>query len=295
MKQQFIVNTADTFKTYIFENNRKLSASEARITVYKPGSSTVLIDNESMSLSTDGLLSYALTSIHNAEAGLNYKAVITYTHESETDQATLFYDVVNSRLSKVITDDDIVAELPQLKDNGWRTWGFIEAGSVSTIVDSGLKRYEDDFFTGGLAYLPNSGETREITGFTSTTGTVLVAAFTSAPVAGDRYLLVRPFSREIQRAFEKIEDRLTRLGKRPHLVLDPYDLKEVHVYFSVAEACKGLAAGQEGFWWSMWKEYEKKALDAFDSLNLKYDRSSDGFVSRAESETVLSKRRAVRG
>ena len=45
-------------------------------------------------------------------------------------------------------------ELPQLKDNGWRVHGTADSGSTTTLIDAELKRYEDDYFTGGLAYSP---------------------------------------------------------------------------------------------------------------------------------------------
>ena len=61
---------------------------------------------------------------------------------------------MRSRLGKVITDDDLTAELPQLRDSGWSVAGVAEGGSGTAIVDSELKRYCEDYFTGGLASLP---------------------------------------------------------------------------------------------------------------------------------------------
>lgn len=282
MKQQFIKDTADTFKTYIYENNRKLVPSSAEISIFLPASSTKLVDGAEMQIAQDGLLSYSLTAGHNSALGADYKAAISYVHASKTCYAVLYYDVVNSRLVKVITDDDIIAELPQIREFGWQARGEAESGSATTIVDSELKRYEDDHFTGGLAYSADKGETREITAFASSTGTVTTASFSSPVAAGEKYILSRSFSKEIQRAFEKIEAGLMALGRRPHLVLDPYDLREAHIYFSVAEVCKGLVASEEGLWWRMWKEYEKKAEGAFGSLNIKYDASEDGFIASHE-------------
>ncbi len=286
MKQQFILNTPDTFRTYVYENNRRLVVDSATITVYRPGSDVKLVDNAQMTVDPDGLLSYALTASHNSELGTNYRAVITYVVASAVNYVTLFYDVVRTRLVKVITDDDIITELPQLKDKGWRVHGTAEGGSVTTIVDSELQRYEDDYFTGGTAYSVDKEETREITGFTSSTGTVTTTAF-SSPITFDRYILTRSYSREINRAFEKIEDGLVRLGKRPELVLDPYDLREVHIYYSVAEACKGLSVEQEDFWWEMWQTYTKKAEETFRSINFKYDASGDGYIAGGEERERL--------
>jgi hypothetical protein len=293
MKQQFYENKADTFKTYVYENNRKIVPTVATITVYRPGSSAVLVDDVQMTIGADGLLSYGLSASDNALSAINYKAVISYTYESAAYYVTLFYDVVKSKLVKVITDDDIVNELPQIKDKGWKVRGSAESGSATTLVDSELKRFEDDYFTGGLAYSIDKDETREITDFDPSTGTVTTSAFTG-DISTDSYILTRSYTREIQRAFEKIEERLGRVGKRAHLVLDPYDLRELHICCSVAEVCKGLATGSDTFWWDMYKEYEKKAAELFDAMNFKYDASGDGFISSGEADTRVRAPRPVR-
>ena len=241
MRQQFLVDTAETFQAYVYENNRKIVPASATLTVYKPGSTDKFINAAAMTIGSDGLLSYALTATHNDIADENYKAVISYVYNAVTYSITLFYDVVNSKLVKVITDDDIVNELPQLKDNGWRVHGTADSGSTTTLIDAELKRYEDDYFTGGLAYSLTRDETREITDFVGSTGTVTTAAFTGA-IATDKYILTRSFTKEIQRAFEKIDELLYRSGKRAHLILDPYDLREVHILYAVAEVCKGLTS-----------------------------------------------------
>lgn len=294
MKQRFLIEIPEAFQTYIYENNRKVIPSSAAITVYRPGSGEKLKDNAAMAVGSDGLLSYELSATDNGIAGTDYKAVVCYSLNSKTYYTTLFYDVVRSRLSKVVTDDDVINELPQIKDNGWKVRGTVKGGSNNTIVDAELKRYEDGYFTGGLAYSVELNETREITGFTSSTGTVATTPFSSAVTAGN-YILTRSYSTEIQRAFEKIEERIAGLGKRPHLVLDPYDLREAHIYMSVAEVCKGLAASSGDLWWDMWKEYEKKGDTAFGSINFKYDYSEDGFISGGENSAGPGIRRAARG
>ncbi|MBI1913037.1 MAG: hypothetical protein HYS21_13705 [Deltaproteobacteria bacterium] len=287
MKQQFMKSTADNFQTYIYENNRRIIPQSAFINIFRPGGAE-LIATTSMSIGADGALSYSLSQNDNNALGINYKAVITYTHNSKTFYSTLFYDVVNSRLSKVVTDEDIIVELPQLKDNGWKIRGTAQSGSTTSIVDNELKRYDDDYFTGGLACSVDKDETRAVIDFESATGTVTTEAFSSLITANEKYILTRSFSKEIQRAFEKIEERLSRLGRRPHLILDPYDLREAHIYFSVAEVCKGLVTDNDNLWWKLWKDYEKKADDAFNQINFKYDYSEDGLISGAEANAGIN-------
>src|SRR3972149_11680857 len=130
MRQQFLVDTAETFQTYVYENNRKSVPTSATLTVYKPGSTDKLITAAAMTVGSDGLLSYSLTATHNDLADENYKAVISYVYNAVTYSITLFYDVVNSKLVKVITDEDLTNELPQLKESGWRVHGTAERGSL---------------------------------------------------------------------------------------------------------------------------------------------------------------------
>lgn len=295
MRQQFLVDIADTFKTYVYENNRKVVPVSATLTVYEPGSTTVLVATVAMTVAADGLLSYSLTASHNDIADENYKGVIAYVVSGTTYYLTLYYDVVNCKLHQVITDADIVNELPQLKDKGWRVHGTASSGSTTTIVDLELTRYEDDYFTGGLATNLTNNETREITDFVSSTGTVTTALFATANAAANKYVLARSYTREIQRAFEKIEGLLNSAGQRAHLILDPYDLREVHIYYAVAEACKGMATESENFWWALWQEYDKKGWLSFKGLKLKYDDSDDGVISSAEEGKKIIRRTLGRG
>lgn len=295
MNQQFLIDTVGNFRAYLYEDNRSIVPSSATLSVSKPGGDELLVDGETMTVEADGLLTYELSAIDNATADSSYKCVITYLYNGETYYVTVFYDVVNSRLAKVITDDDIVREFPQLRDTGWRVHGSADSGTTTTIVDDELKRYSDDYFTGGLAYLTDKDETREITDFVASSGTVTVEAFGSAIAATDKYILTRSFLREIDRAFEKIEERLVSAGKRPELVLDSQDLRGVHIYGSVAEAAKGLSSKVGDFWWALWKEYEAKTDEAFSQLTLKYDSSGDGYISSSEEDSRLGSIKSGRG
>lgn len=296
MKQQFLEDTAETFKTYVYENNRKVVPTSATLTVYKPASSEKLIDGQSMTVASDGLLSYSLTADNNDEVDHNYKAVVSYVVSGTTYNVTLFYDVIKAKMFSVVTDEDVVDELPQLKDKGWKIHGTADSGSASTIVDAELKRYADDYFTGGLAYSITQDETREVSDFVSSTGTVTVAEDFSSAVSTDKYILTRSFTKEIRRAFEKLEELLNRSGKRAHLILDPYDLREVHILMAVAEVCKGMTSDGEGsYWWEMWQHYDERSFAVFNKLNLKYDASEDGYISGAEEEHRPGKKTIARG
>jgi hypothetical protein len=127
MKQQFLAETPDTFRTYIYESNLKAVPESANITIQRPGGAA-LVEGVVMTIGGDGLLSFELSADDNLTPGLDYKAEVEYSIDSKTHYAVLFYDVVRSRLAKVITDDDIFSELPQLRDRGWSVSGTAEGG-----------------------------------------------------------------------------------------------------------------------------------------------------------------------
>ncbi len=283
MKQQILVSSTESFETYIYEDGAIIIPASATVTIYKPTDNNTILEDEAMTVGSDGLMSVSLTATQNGELGENYKAVITYIYNGSADKAVRFYDVVNARLVSVVTDSDVTGELPQLKGSGWKVMGTSESGSTTTIVDSELVNYPDDYFKGGSAYSIDKDELREVTGFDSATGTVLTSSFSSV-ISVDKYILTRSFKVEIGRAFEKIEENLSNLGRRPSLVLDPYDLKEVHIYMSVSGICRGLSTDDSGFWWKMWKEYEEKGSKLFELMNFKYDVTDDGFIGEDEEE-----------
>ena len=80
MKQQLLADIAGIFKSYIYEDNKKIAPSSAALTVYKPGGDVKLVESASMTVGPDGLLSYTLTAQDNSVADINYKAVITYVY-----------------------------------------------------------------------------------------------------------------------------------------------------------------------------------------------------------------------
>ena len=287
MKQQFLKDIAESFQTYVYEDNQIVIPISATITIYEPSTSTELISAQPMTVGSDGILSYDLSADNNEIANENYKAVIAYVIGSTTYYFTAFYDVVRSKLHAVITDIDIVTELPQLKENGWKTHGTASDGVTTTIIDMNLSIKEDDYFTGGLAYDIDQDETRKITNFVQATGTVTTEAFSGA-TAGNKYILSRSFTKEIRRGFEKIEQYFVNTGRRADLILDSYDIREPHIMYAVAEACKGLVAEEGGMWWEFMEKYDSKAYAILKNIKLKYDDSDDGVISQDEESKSFS-------
>lgn len=280
-RQKFIVDTASTFQTYIYEDGLKIVPTSATITVNKPNSEDDLITAQAMTVGGDGLLSYALTSGNNDTLDKNYQAVISYVVDAVTFEAVVYYDVVNHKLQYVITDDDLMKELPQISEQGYREYGTATSGSATTIVDLELQRFADNYFNGGLAVDLDNEEKREITNFVSSTGTVTTTTFSNA-ISTNKYMLVRSYTREIETAFDKIKSMIKMDGQNPEQFTDGDDLKLVHIYLSVAEVCKSFSTATESYWWDLWQKYETKGEKLFDSIEYKYDDNNDGIISSGE-------------
>lgn len=290
-RQKFITDIASTFQVYIVEDNQKVIPSSATITINKPNTTEDLITAQAMSVGGDGLLSYALTAGNNDTVDKNYQAKIDYVVSGNTYYTTVYYDVINQPFQSMLSDDDLIKELPQIRDKGYRQFGTANSGSTTTIVDLELQRFDDDYFTGGLAKSFDREELREITDFVSSTGTITTTAFSGA-IATDKYMLIRSYTREIEQGLTKLKSMIKAKGYNPEQFLDGEDLQLTHLYLSIAEVCKSFSTETESYWWDLWQVYETKAVKLFDSINFKYDSSNDGVISGGE-EGVSNKDRTL--
>jgi len=294
-RQKFIVDVASTFQLYVYEDGQKIVPSSATITINKPNTDEDLITAQAMSVGGDGLLSYALTSGNNDTVDLNYQAVVSYVVSGTTFTSKIYYDIVEQTLPTMVIDDDIVRELPQVGEKGYRVHGTATSGSTTTIVDvEGLDRFANDYFTGGLAVNLDTDETRQITDFVSSTGTVTTSAFSGA-ISTNPYMLIRSYTREIEQALIKLKSKISIIGHNPEQYLDGDDLFLVHLYMAVAEVCKSFTTDSETYWWDLWKDYEKKADTLFDNCEFDYDESNDGIISGGEEGVSIRNRTIGRG
>lgn len=282
-KQEFLADTAGTFQLYVYEGNQKVVPTGATITVYSPFTADDIISAQAMTVDSDGLLNYALTTTHNADIEDNFQATISYVVGGVTFQATAFYDVVYFILASVITDDDVVQELPQITEKGYTEYGTATSGSTTTIVDLNLSRYPNDYFNGGLAESFTQGEKRLITDFASSTGTITVEAFSGAVVT-DKFMLRRSYTREIERALDKIRDRIRKKGLKHNLILDGSDLRSVHLYQTIAEICKSFVVARDDVWWNFMEKFDEMADAEFRDFKFKYDNDEGGVLDSSEEE-----------
>ena len=228
MKMQFLTDRAGTLRITVYSDNTALVPTSATVTIYKNDGSELQASATAIVNATTGEMTYALTTTHTADTGLNFKATWAYIVSGTTYYENQLFDVVKSILSIPITDIDLFNELDSLRKVAKQENGTATSGSTTTLLDTSKRKEDDNFWKGGTLTIlsgTNSGQSRPITAFVQSTSTVTVSpAFGSSIDATSVYQIVRSFTNKIIQSFEKIEDALYNAGKRQDLILESSQL-----------------------------------------------------------------------
>jgi hypothetical protein len=290
MKQQFLKGKVGTIRLTIYEANRPVVPSSAKITLLDSSGATVQTQTDVTAIdSTTGEMTYSLTAVHTATSDLNYKATWEYVVSAVTYYENQLFDVVKSILSIPITDDDLYAELNSLRKDNKQEKGTASSGTASTLVDTKRKE-EDNYWKGGIVEVlsgTGSGQTRNVSSFTQSSGTINVTPnFVTNPDSTSTYRIVKSFSSQIRQSFEKVEDMLYAKGKRQDLILEASQIKFPLIYITIHFICLDLMQSPEDRWHSLAETYWQKFKDSFDSLTLEYDEDESGNIEGGEEESV---------
>ena len=299
MKQQFLKAIAGTIRLTAYDKNRSLVPSSAFVALYQNDGSTVIQAEASASVdSTTGEMTYSLTTTHTANKGLNFKAVWRYVSGGNTYYETQLFDVVRSILSIPITDDDLYGELPSLRKSTVQVSGTATSATTSTLVDTVRRKEADDYFKGGIVEIMSgtgSGQSRDITGSTQSTGTISVnPAFATTPDTTSIYRVIRSFTSTIIQCFEKIEQMLYDKGKRDTLILESSQIRVALIYLVIHTIALDLRDEQNDRWDLLAKDYMDKFEKAFNSMTLDYDADESGGVQGEEAQQNVSSLRIQR-
>jgi hypothetical protein len=109
-KQAFLLGVGGTLRQTVPEG---VPASGATVTVYKPSSTTAIVDGASATISGREL-SYALTADHCATEATNYRARWTYTVAGETLYFDTLFDVSRAILRPPCGEAELLAQYPIL-------------------------------------------------------------------------------------------------------------------------------------------------------------------------------------
>lgn len=293
MKQQVLYQKVNTLRLTVYNANRALVPSSALITLYLSNGSSILQSQASATVdSTTGEMTYSLTTNHTANLGLNYKAVWQYIVSGVTYYETQLFDVVRSILSIPITDDDLYAELPSLRKSNVQDSGIAVSATASTLVDTKKRKETNDYWKGGVIETLSGtglGQTRDITGFTQSTGTITVSPdWTTTPDATTTYRIVKSWTTAIETGFDKIEQMLYNKGKRDALILEASQIKIPLVYLVIHTICVDLMTETDDKWDLLQKLYQDKFEKAFNNLTLDYDEDESGGVEGQEIQMAVN-------
>lgn len=299
MKQEFLKGVADTIRLTVYQDNRPVVPSAATITLYKAGSATELQAATAATVdATTGEMTYSLTTTHTAMIGTNYKAKWAYTVSGTVYYEETLFDVVLSRLSIPITDDDLFDELDSLRDVNIQSTGTATAGAAGTLTDTANRKEDDDYWTGGKIEIINGtgeGQVRDITDFVQSTSVLSVSPnWTTTPDTTSVYKVVRGYTKKIRQAFEKLTAMIYNKGQRHALIIESSQIKVPMIYLTVHFICLDLMK-QDGDKWSMLaNRYWELFTSEFGQMKLDYDEDESGTITGDEEQRDVTSLRLYR-
>jgi len=294
MKQEFLKGKTDTIRMTVYQDNRPVVPSSATIILYKDGAILQASDSASVN-STTGELTYTITATHTASLGLNYRAEWSYVVVGTTFVEEQLFDVVRSKLSIPITDDDLFNELESLRDQNIQETGTATSATSSTLVDTAQRKESNDYWTGGKLEILNGtgeGQIRDISDFVQSSSTITVSPnFVTTPDTTSVYKVVRGYSKKIQQAFDKVAAMLYNKGQRHSLIIESSQIKIPMIYLTIHFICLDIMDDEGDKWDRLSVRYWDLFSSEFGNMKLDYDADESGTISGDETQ---SDRTAIR-
>lgn len=296
MKQQFLKAKTDTIRISIYQDNRGLIPSAATIILNSPGGAELEAETAATVNATTGELTYALTTVHTADLDLDYRATWKYTIDSVDYYEEQLFDVVLSRLSIPITDNDLFDELDSLRKTNAQEIGIATAGAVGSLTDTARKE-ENDFWTGGIVEIlegTGEGQKRSISDYVQSTGVISVSPNWTAPDTTSVYRVVKAYTNKIITCFEKFEQMLYDRGRRAELIMESSQVRIPLIYLTIHFIAIDKRQEAEDKWDLLAGDYWKLFETAFSNMKVSYDEDESGTIDDEEAQTDLNSVRIFR-
>ena len=288
-KQEVLKDKAGTIEYQLWEDGLQQVPATATVSITDPGGSELStpVTDASCTIGADGTVSYSIASSNSGTLGEGYKAVFSINLTLSTSPvtyrtvyATVLYDVVLSILQPIVTYEDLIKEYPVLVKEGFHKVGEVTATTGrSSITDTETNAGNEptDAYAGWLFEAldgTNQGFQSIITAYSAGVFTFKKSAAADWTV-GDEYRIQNRYWNEIERAWEKLTDEIRTRGKRPALVMDSTELKEVHILGTIALILFGMGRLEQ------YQEYRKLYAEGMQSLRLRYDGDESGIPADA--------------
>lgn len=298
MKQQFVEDATDTIRLKVYQNNRPVIPSSATVVLYNPDGATLQASASATVDGTTGEMTYSLTTTHTATRDLNYKALWSYVVSGTTYQETQLFDVVRSRLSIPLIDDDLYDELETLRKTFAQQTGTATSGTSSTLLDTARRKEPDSYWKGGTIEIlsgTGQGQRRDISAFTQSSSTITVTPnWVTTPDTTSTYRVIKSFNNRIIQCFEEFETMLYDKGNRHQLILESSQIKYPLLYMTIHKICLDLRDEPDDKWDMLAKDYEKKFDKAFSNMKLEYDEDDSGTITEDEEQSGINEVRLFR-
>ncbi len=297
MKQQFLEAKTDTIRLTVYQNNIAAIPSAATIILKNPAGNDIQAETAATVDATTGEMTYALTATHTADKDLDYRATWKYTIATVDYYEEQLFDVVLSRLSIPITDDDLFAELDSLRTTNAQEVSTATAGAAGTLTDT-LRKEADDFWSGGIIDIiagTGEGQRRDVTDFVKSTGVISVSPnWTTNPSTDSVYRIVKSYTSKIIACFEKFEQMLYDKGNRAELIMESSQIRIPLIYLTVHFVALDKRQDFEDKWDLLATDYWKKFESAFSNLKVSYDLDESGTIDDEESQSDINSVRIFR-
>ena len=288
MKQQFLKDKTDTIRLTVYQDNRPLIPSSAKVTLYTPSGGSLQAQADATVNATTGEMTYSLTTTHTADHDLNYKAEWEYVVDAVTYYQQQLFDVVKSILAIPITDDDIYQELESLRKTNLQAQGTASSATSSTLLDTAKRKEPDDYWKGCIIEIlsgTGANQKRDITGFTQSSSTVTVSPnWTTTPDNTSVYRIVKSFNDKIGQAFEEVQTMIYNKGKRHSLILESSQIKLPVLFLTIHKICLDLTDEEGDKWDRLSTKYEEKFNTVFGNMIVDYDEDESGSIDEDEEQ-----------
>ncbi|HDR67995.1 MAG TPA: hypothetical protein ENN61_02970 [Bacteroidaceae bacterium] len=91
---------------------------------------------------------------------------------------------------------------------------------------------------------------------------------------------------QIQEAFRMIKRDIKNKGKRPAMLIDGMQVRELVIFKTFEIIFFSFAKNEDSIWWTRYLEMKEKYKTAFEALRIKYDEDESGTIDSDEDETL---------
>ena len=96
------------------------------------------------------------------------------------------------------------------------------------------------------------------------------------------------YDNQIQKAFEQVNRDIKNKGRRPEMLIDGSQVKEIVIYKSLSIICFSFSKDvDEDIWWHKYLKWEDMYNTEFEKLVIKYDESESGTIEDDEKKDTM--------